>query len=122
MDLVLFRRVSTAVMVLLMTAFLVSAVVGAVRGGHPTGLTLSLAGVAIVAGLVVAAMRSLKFAGVAKDIDTRGPLPVFGVRAVLRIHRRDRPGAHRSRTSAHGHGHRRSDVVRIHRPHVEVLR
>ncbi|MDX8035000.1 hypothetical protein SK803_32690 [Lentzea sp. BCCO 10_0856] len=42
MDLVVFRRVSTAVMVVLMAAFLVSAVAGAVRGGHPTSVTLSL--------------------------------------------------------------------------------
>lgn len=76
-DLVLFRRVSTAVMVLVMTAFLVSAALGAVRGGHPTSLTLSLAGAAILLGLVFATMRAFKFGAVAKDIDTRGPLPVF---------------------------------------------
>jgi hypothetical protein len=64
-------------MVLVMTAFLVSAAVGAVGGGHPTGLTLWLAGIAIVLGLLFAAMRSLRFAGVAQVIDTRGPLPVF---------------------------------------------
>ncbi|WP_157984695.1 hypothetical protein [Lentzea terrae] len=76
-DLVFFRRVSTATMVLVMTAFLVSAVVGAVRNEHPSGLTLALAGIAIVLGLVFAGMRSLRFAAVARDINTRGPLPVF---------------------------------------------
>ena len=76
-DLLLFRRVSTAVMVLVMTALLASAVVGALKGGHPTGLTLVLAGIAIVLGLIVAAMPTMKFAAVAKDINTRGPLPVF---------------------------------------------
>lgn len=76
-DLVFFRRVSTTVMVLVMTAFLASAVVGAVRGGHPTSLTLSLAGIAILLGLIFAAMRTMRFAGAARDIDTRGPLPVF---------------------------------------------
>ncbi|MEV6241286.1 hypothetical protein [Lentzea sp. NPDC051838] len=75
-DLVMFRRVSTAVMVLLMTAFLVSAVAGALRNAHPTGLTQSLAGVAILLGLVFATMRTMRFAA-AKGIDTRGPLPVF---------------------------------------------
>ncbi|WP_143138815.1 hypothetical protein [Lentzea waywayandensis] len=77
MDLVLFRRVSTAVMVLLMVAFLVTAVLGAVAGGHPTGLTLWLAGSAIVLGLVFAAVRTMKFAVAGDGIDTRGPLPVF---------------------------------------------
>lgn len=75
-DIMLFRRLSTAVMVLAMTAFLASVVVGAVRGGHPAAWTLSLAGIAILLGLVVAAARSMKFAAVT-GVDSRGPLPVF---------------------------------------------
>ncbi|WP_156213890.1 hypothetical protein [Lentzea aerocolonigenes] len=73
-DLVVFRRVCTAVMAVLMTAFLVSAVVGALRGGHPTGLTLALAGLALLVGAVLGVMRSFRFP---KDSDSRGPLPVF---------------------------------------------
>lgn len=74
-DLLVFRRVATAVMSLLVAVFLGAIVVGGWHAEAINDVTKWSAGAILLVGVVLGAMRSLKFASV-PGLRTQGPLPV----------------------------------------------
>ncbi|GAA4008501.1 hypothetical protein GCM10022247_33380 [Allokutzneria multivorans] len=74
MDLLFFRRATGVAMVGLTLAFLTAMVIGAVRDGEaPSDAALVLAGAVILLGMIFAAMRTMRYHQVRKDLPTNGP-------------------------------------------------